>query len=353
MKVRLLSLLSVWCVCGLPSSAWAYEQPSWLFTVDVPVADQTVASRDEATQEGLLSILQRVTGLSSIPRNEQVVTALEGASSHATEYAFLEHLDAEGRPELHLRVAFGRDRVLKLVKDARLPLWWTQRPKILLLLVIEENGVRSLLDAGSEHPLVAALQAHARERGLDLVLPVMDLNDQITASAGDVWGRTGSALDGMRERYTADLVLAGRLTATLSARRGLRMQGNWEMWFEERPQTWDVQGSEFTEVAQASLQEVVTLLVEAHGVLARELRAERFNVSGLYAVQDYARLVNYLESLDFFEDVQIVGMRGPVAEIAVATTATREQLLRLLTAQNWLAEDHLHRGLEMQLVWND
>ena len=87
----LVPILMVW------SSAHGAVTDEWLYTVQQQVVDQSEEQRQIAAREALLEVLSRVTGLTTIPRNATITSALERLTGF-TVNTFLCALRAQTRP---------------------------------------------------------------------------------------------------------------------------------------------------------------------------------------------------------------------------------------------------------------
>ena len=319
--------------------------PEWLYSVELPVRDQSIDVREEASADALLYALTRLTGLTSIPRTDAIRTALGNPSRYYNEYVYLDK-----QAELSLRFTFERESLLALVRQAELPIWWTKRPKVLAWIALEEAGERTILAANSDHPLKEALLDEAMRRGIDLQLPLMDLDDHLRVGVEDVWGRVSASLDEASKRYDADLTLVGRVTSQLSF-RGRDLSGDWRFWLAGQVHDLPYQSDQYESVAAVGVGEVVQTLLQRYQVLAHAPYSWEFQISGIRGVGGYAGLVGYMRGLDFIEEVAVAGIQRDVVTLVVATSAQADQLIALLTAEGRLAEDTLHLGSGVQLLW--
>lgn len=344
-RIAGLALFAAWFIGLQP--AHGLSTPAWLYTVELPVEHQGADARASAAEQGLLAVLTRVTGLSSIPRSPEVNQALETTDRLYTEYVYL---SGENPGETLLRLTFERDAVLKLVKQAELPIWWTRRPTILAWVAIEEQGQRRILHAASKHPMREALQQVARQRGLELVLPVMDEIDQFAISPAEVWGNVAAAIDQASARYSADLILQGRARVALSF-RGRSILGSWTFAWQGENFGSNFDTSDFQTVASQGIEPIAEQLTRRFAVLARGSYLWQVGVSELEKTQDYADMMRYLESLDFVDAVDVKKIQGGVLTLVLNTRAQADQLLELLTVEQKFVEDQLYLGRGVQLRW--
>lgn len=343
-----LSLLAGLSVAAAARGA----EVGWLYDVTVPVADQSSRARLEAAGRALEVVLGRLSGLAEVPRNEAVNRALAAPDLYYNQFRFEQDEDNQ----LQLRLQFAPAPILELVRDAELPIWRTNRALVVAWIAVDDGESRRILGADSDDPeaaaLLEALRERARERGLPLRLPLLDLTDQLAVEPAAVWGRLGAALEPASERYGADVLLVGRVQQQADGRAGQRFSGDWELWIED-------------EVAQAGVDDADA---EALGRLAADLAANE--LAARYAVEDrgtqqldlavqavndaadYGNLLRYVSSLEFVQEVVVSFAAADQLGISLVTSASPEQLLQLFELDQRLlpAEDAMP-GSPIELVW--
>lgn len=317
--------------------------------MELPVEEQGAEARQRVARAALLVVLTRLTGLTSIPRNVTIKAALAKPSQYYDEFRFIDDSVTQ-RGQSGLRINFQAEAILKLIKDARLPIWWTRRPQVVAWIVVEQLAERTLLSANSDHPLKAALKELARQRGVELQFPLMDLDDLMQVNADDVWGNVTHGLLKASERYGGELNLVGRLSSDLSY-EGLRLAGGWTFWLNDEVYRFPFTANGYQHVAQVGIQGLVTELIQIYSVPARASKRWQVRVSGLRGMRPFAELMRYVKTLDWVDGVDVTSMKGDVVTLVLSTTASADQLLNLLTIEEQLVEDTLHLGRGVQLMW--
>ena len=325
--------------------AVALSTPEWLFSVERPVANQSTSERNRVAQEGLLAVLTRITGLLSVPRTEEVRAALATPSRYYSEFLFFDRED-----ETMLRVTFQKSAIMELVRASELPVWWTSRPTVLMWVAVEENNRRSILSADSEHPLREELTQRARARGIELRLPLMDVDDELTISPGEVWGDVVASVEAASARYDADMTMTCRLQSRLSL-AGRALAGDCRYWFDEAPIVEEFATEQFSDVALTTIDGIADRLLGKYGVLARDLRRWEIRIRGLDDIAQYATLMRYVTHLDFVERVSLVELAGGKIVMQFDTRADSEQFLMLLTNNGSFVVDDFSVEPGVQLIW--
>jgi len=321
----------------------------WLYEVAVPVASQSTAERERASADALLVMLTRVTGLAHVPRTELIRNALANAESFYSRFRFADAADGG----LDLVVHFDPQAILELQKRASLPIWRSARDRIVAWLVIEQNGVRSLVSTASTDPFTSTLVQRARVRGLDLSLPLLDLEDQLKVTPAVVWGQLSQVLEPASERYGADVLLVGRLTGTTAADAAEEWHGEWELWLDNEVVPYQTSGADLPALAIEVVDLLADDLAGRNAVLGTKSDQLQLAVSGIRSAADYGGLLHYLEALEFIDAVHVRALQGDRLSLDLLTRADAEQLRTLFEADGKLFTDQLAVfGLaDLQLVW--
>jgi hypothetical protein len=328
----------------------AVEVP-WLYDVEVPVENQSTPARLDAAGRALAELLTRITGLASVPRNEAVSRALAAPDLYYNQFRFERARSEPGQDDdgLQLRLQFVPEVVLDLVRDAKLPIWRANRPTVMVWIVVDDGLVRSILGADSVHPVVTAITARARERGVPVRLPLLDLTDQLTVEPAAVWGRLSQILEPASERYGADAILVGRLQQRPDEPSAV----SWELWVDGDIRHLEQEAREPAPLGRAAADLVADELAGRYAVLDRGVRRLDLAVSAVAGAADYADLLRYFGDLEFVEEVIISAVSGDRLEMSLITAAGPDQLLELFRLDQRLLPDPstLMPGPPIELVW--
>lgn len=315
------------------------------------MAGQSAGDRKEAAGQGLLQVLTRLTGLLSVPRNPAVVSAISNPESY---YNAFDYVAAQDRGASNMvRVTFQRESILDLLEAAQLPVWWEERPSILFWVVLQQEGVRTLLTDTDSHELMAQLKANAQVRGLSVQFPVMDLQDALEISAADIWGRASSSIERASRRYEPGVIVVGRFNV-VDQFGNASLSGHWEIWNQELPDVLQFSGEGLTDVASAGINDIAAHLIDGYAVLPRGARQTSVTIENVKTMADYADLMAYLGELTFLRGVELQNMQGERLVLGLNSQARSEQLEFLLTRQARLAASGRDLGAvdsELVLVW--
>jgi hypothetical protein len=319
----------------------------WLYEVEVPVEDQSSTARRAATRTALLEMLTRMTGLVDVPLNDVVNGALSDPGRYFVQYRY-EQRRAEDGPEPTLVVRFAPAAITRLVSAARLPMWGANRPLVLAWLVTDGAGQREILGADSSHPVLLGLQAQARRRGVALVVPLMDLEDQLAVPAAAVYGSVAQILEEGSRRYAADTMLIARVRRDPADRWVLQ----WEFWMRDSERELVVVEHDPGRVGATGADLVANELAARYAVYGGEAGVLKLQVLAVDSLQDYGGLMEYLDSLEFIDSIRVTEVGGASVMLDLVTPTPWQRFVELLDLEGRLAPLPWATGTERyRLTW--
>lgn len=323
------SVRAVWhaavCTLALALPAAAVEVPNF-YETEVPVADQSAAERGRAVEAALREVLTRFTGVAPLPESGVLGNAIAQADHYYHQYGYQAGPDGE----LRLRVSFVPNAMLSLVRAANLPIWRTDRPLVMVWVVVDDGQSRRILGADDDQPLLDGLKARARQRGLPLRLPLMDLTDQMATEPGAIWGGLIEALEPASERYRPDMLLLGRVEERAPGTVGGAWSVRWTFHVDGDLQEFAGHHADPLELGRAAADQVADALAARYAVHQQGGGALQLVVGAIDSAADYADLLRYLGSFEFVEDLRVDSVQGDRIRLQLATGAGAPQLLELL-----------------------
>ncbi len=321
-------------------AAHASAPEDWLYTVQQPVVNQSEQRRQVAAREALLEVLSRVTGLSTVPRNAAINAALARPDRFYSEFVFARSDGvgpSSGEDALALQIRFQERAVLDLVRNAKLPIWWSGRPMSMAWVVVEENGQRVILRDGSELELAATLLQQAQRRGLPLALPLLDLQEAVQVAPGIVWGNFLPTLVDATSRYGIQQIMVGRMRAETYGTETL-YSGDWQVAFADDldPITSNFSGLSAIQVARLGAELAAGYFAPPMTIFSGDQFDHALGIFGVSDVAQYARMSDYFRQFEFVDDVVVSSILNGRVNLTVSTSASEKLLLSLLTREGQL-----------------
>ncbi len=345
-----------------PRFSPAAEVVTWLYEVAMPVADQSEAERKRASSAGLLKLLTRLTGLNYVPRTPEVTEAMAQPDGFYNEFRFSRvERPAEdalpGQPgpvalpttQLELVIQFDPEPVQALIRSAGLPIWRAQRERVLVWVVVADESGREIVGTASDLALVGGLKQRARDRGVPLTLPLLDLEDQLAVDPAAVWGRLTQVIDPASRRYGAEVLLLGRVTPDGNG----GWSSDWEFWVDGVVVPFTAEHADLLAHGVDAVDVLADELAARRVVHGRQAGQIQLAVSGVRSPADYGALLGYMKSLEFVQSVGVTGIRDGRIWLLVDTPAEPEQLLTTFERDRQLYNDQLALidNADLRLVW--
>lgn len=311
-----------------------------LYEVQVPVADRSGAARAEALRQAMTRLLVRVTGERDAARLVGIEALLAQPEQYVQQFRYLDAVPSPAASgsetdALALNVRFDGSALEQVLREQGLPVWGRERPPVLLWLAVGGEQ-RHLIAADSDHPLRETAERVARERGLPVLFPLLDLEDQARVGYADVWGGFDETVLAASERYHPQLVLQGRLQSGAGGWRG-----RWTLHIGQDRLQWQSTGVNASEALAEGLhlaadRLALRLAVRALGAAGQ---VERIRVREVRSLNDYARVLEYLAKLTPVRDVEVLAVEGDDLDLLLALDGERQTLERLLDIGRVLERD--------------
>lgn len=285
---------------------------SGLYEATVPVENQSDTERRQALHKAMWQVLVKLTGDSAIVGDERAKTLINEAQNYTQQYRYQEpqggQAKAEGKPPLRLWVSFDPAAVDEALQRQGISTWGRERPATLVWLAVDSGGERQLVGMEQSAPggtnFLDPITRQARERGLPLLLPLMDLQDTTRLQPIDVAAGNLGSIREASQRYPADVVLA----VSLSGVQDGQPNAQWTLISEQAGNdSWTTRG----DTAAAALSEGINRLAErlathyAPRTFTGEATSVRLKVNAVNSLEDYARAQNYLAGLSSVSRVDV------------------------------------------------
>lgn len=322
----------------LGTGSLSAAQVGSLYEAEVPVAGQETEQRNQAILAAFRQVLVKVTGNRGVARLPRVVADLAEAPRYVQQYRYrlkpvdpssqrpveispppVEAADAppssspmeEGlepelpvEPQRMLRVRFDGDAINRLLRQRGLSIWGETRPATLLWLTTEQEGRRALLVPEAEEATLRAVMVAADQRGVPLLLPLMDLEDQSRLHISDIWGGFADNIREASRRYGPDAIITGRLVQFAPD----LWRASWTLYLEHDVLIWDSEGDSLEMASEAGIQSGIDMLASrfAPVIGAVDTGRIRVRISGVNTLASYTRVNRYLWEQSGAERVDLV-----------------------------------------------
>lgn len=296
--------------CLVPATVQAIRVPG-LYEVEVPVADKSEAARQQALQLAFRSVLVKLTGDSQAAGRAALAPLMKQAGAYLQQYRYREIMvENEGEdgetvksPETRLWVKFDEDNLNAALRQLSVPVWGRERPSTLVWLAVADETGRHIVGPEEDADFTGIMERRARQRGIVLLQPLHDLDDSRRLRASDIWAGFREPVLDASGRYQADAILTGALESPVP---GI-WEARWTLYIDGKMASWTTE----SDLNQAVLDEGVDRLAD---ILAAQFASivdyggvnlVQLSVADLNNVDQYAKVLAYLASLNSVTDVEV------------------------------------------------
>lgn len=349
-----MKAMRMWSVCLLGMTmlmATAGAQGAivtGLYEASVPVADQTPAARSVALQQALAAVLVKVTGERTAGGVPALANLIKDPNQFLQQYHYEQTQDNNGNGPasgvtyfdltrngplaiagtgLVLHAKFDPDAVDQAIRAAGEPLWGRERPMTLVWLALQDATTRTLLSATNNPGIVQAMNSVATQRGVPLLFPSMDAQDQQAIAFTDIWTNNAPVIAQASARYKADAILVGDVYLMSAGQYAVR----WQLTSDDSVQAWNGTTGDLATVTTDGLQTAIDDYAKQYAIVpgASGVNHVPVEVNGIDSVDAYAKVLKYLDTLTPVKSVQVrkvsngsvmfsIDTRGSVVNLAQA-----------------------------------
>lgn len=301
-----------------------------LYSAEVEVSSQSRQARQTAIANAFNRVLVKLTGQPEILNQQAIRQARGQVSNFLVQYGY-----SSNQGQQTLTATFDGKKLRQLLADNQLPYWGSRRPELLAWLAIEgDTGRRQLIDSSNESIFIQQLRFYARQSGVPLQLPLMDLTDAQKVSATDVWGRFMQPIKAASERYYPDGVLVAKITEHPQADDPeKRAELDWQIEVDDLRLSGTVFASSDDWLAEPFITDLQQQLAENYGVMANDnanLQTVPITVAGLADWQSVLQLEEFLTSVDSVQSVQLTQYSAQQSNFTVAVRGNGDHLLQAI-----------------------
>ncbi len=339
MKVKFLSLLLVLLILSPLQSAKAVVIDE-LYTVVLPVSDQTTDVRLTAFEAAFGLVLIKVSGSDEAQKNQAISRLSQSSSRYVKQFSYEGRpgVDAEGGAIklLYLKVNFDQQQIERLLRKHDFPVWGRERPSSLLVINRQSGGSIRIVTGDSAPKIVELLDAAVLKMGVPMLIPLMDLEDINLVDVSDVTSRHFKVINNMATRYEPDAVVVGEIVELDSD----NWQGAWEVRFTDQIFKWRHKAATQEAVIDQLIAHLASVLALEYALESHQRNEQELllKVSSMKDINHLISVRKYLGSLNVVESVRIALVSKEEVTFYLKLRSSAEDLQRLIDIGNVLEQ---------------
>lgn len=322
---------------------------SSFMTADVVAVDYSKLALNKALTAALAQVLVRISGNPAVMTLPQVQNHVQHINNLVASYSYQSEMNDQGQSELHLQVAFIDHAVKQLLRASGQPIWSAARPVTLVWLQLQNpQGQWGTVASDNQHvaPLALALDQDANARGLSLMYPMMDLDDQANLAGVHLsQGLNVTQLQHMSLRYHVSSMLSG-----VARDIGGQWQADWLYILDGAPIHWQDEAASVQELANRAIDNLSSTMVSQLAMTSPEQgdAAITLHITGVGDLSQYAMVQEYLQSLAPVNKVSLEAVNADELVLNIRFQGQLGQLKQALMTghrltpnrSDWLQQDN-------------
>ena len=342
-------LFSIFLLACLPWSVQAIEIDD-LYVAEVLVTDESARQLRSGARAGLLQVLVRVSGDINVQDNSLIVSSLRRPSDYYYQFSYEQtdtHLlvGEEDVPAKILRLHFEPSAVARLLRQANLPVWGSNRPAVLFWIAVNDRGNRRILSEADNSLVIGALAEQSRRRGLPVLFPILDLEDAAQITTAEVWGAFLDRIEGASRRYEPDTVMTARIQEDAG-----RWTGRWSYGIQDNWVSLESVAFSEEELVRQMVDKIADELAARYALGSSQVSIV-ITVEGVDSLDDYAAVSGYLERLTPVLNSSVVSIRTTETRFDLEIEGQADQLIELIELDERLIPVGQMSGNQLTYRW--
>jgi hypothetical protein len=341
-----------------------------LYQASIAIDSQSSKDRAGALKKALAAVLLKVGGEKNVLDNDVIKNALGNYNSYLSQYRYqqksLQIVDEKGsNKQLFLLASFNQEKINTLFQEANLALWGSLRPKILLWLVDEHGLTRNIISSTSASNLPLVISEFSSQRGLPIMLPLMDLTDANQIKLSDIWGRFQQPIKDASNRYLPEAIAVVRISdsslVALDYDNGTTESDNcgllctesrakisnyvldwslldWSLVEGQQKFSQQYQGNDPQALLQQGLADITELIYQYYALSATSDNDYIIDVENIDSLNTYVEVFHFLDELSSVKSVILVSAKGSKRRFKLQLLGTQEALLASLKLNKKLTQ---------------
>lgn len=272
-------------------------------------------SENELIAAAFTHVLIKVSGRSEVSTSPSYKTMLEKAKGAISQFRYdYKTIQADAGAEKKANtgkekwfwVRFNPATIDSVLKEAHLPIWGKVRPATLVWFSQEIHGQRNLQSQYDAPEIYDIISQQAEYRGISMKYPFLDLQDQASVSATDIWGDFTDAVLLASRRYQAQTTVTIRLFKEPS---GLWVS-QWSLLMLGNVQSWEIRDKKRARSLASGVDELADKLAQQFTRVGGERSEDGIlvQVNNVSDFKAFHELDDYLRNLATVKSADLVQM---------------------------------------------
>lgn len=335
------ALLFVW------TSAFSVEVDD-LYTAKVALDSQTQQDQNSAIKSALKAVFVKASGDVGVLSNSVVKSETRNYSKYLTQFNYVNENGVN-----HLVASFDEARVTQLLFQQNIPFWGRLRPLVLFWVVAEDGLSRRIISESGESTLHNEILNIAEQRGLPVVLPLMDLEDSQNIEISDLWGRFIDPIQRASARYAPETIVIIRVSKNNKA-SAIASSADCDLlclqslmvidWHIVMAQSNKVEmgktyrGSNETDLVKKAMSDITSYISKQYVLTTESDNELIIDVANIDSLTKYVKVSEFLKKLSAISSVKLIEAKGNNRRFKLTIMGTPESIFASLQLNSQLKQ---------------
>lgn len=372
---KTLILLLLVMASFLPFTAIEAVEVKDLYQASVTINSRNNTDRAIALKEALAAVMVKVGGNKSVLDNKTIKKSLNDYQLYLNQYRYQLKTIHSIKPigenqtqsnQLFLLASFNEDKINKLFQQANLAIWGSLRPQVILWLVNEDGLIRTIMSNSTDSNLPSMVNDFSAQRGLPIMMPLMDLTDASQITLSDIWGRFEQPVRKASSRYFAEAIVVMRISNSsllasktetnddgepnncglLCTQTTLNEQNyilDWSLLAlnlegDQKRISQQYQGSEQKILLQQGLAEITELIYQYYALSTTSSNDFIIEVANIDSLATYVDVFDFLTNLSAVKSVTLLNAKGASRRFSLQLLGSPDALVASLKLDKQLKQ---------------
>ena len=278
-----------------------------LYEAEVFVDDQSVSSRERAMESAMKLVLVKLTGDRNADSRLELRPVISQAGDYVQQYRYLEpDIDqplAGLDDQLPIIIRFDETNLNNALRNLGIQVWGRERPSTLVWIAKQDESYRDIIQPETFPEVFSEIEGRAKERGIVLINPLFDLQDNSALRPSDIWGEFHFSVKNASQRYYPDIILTGKIEAPVP---GI-WEGQWTIYLGDSLEQFSTEGSYLEAVLREGVDGLSDIIANNYSTtIMADVGTVLLQIVDIITVEQYAKVLKYFESLSPVTEIEVL-----------------------------------------------
>jgi hypothetical protein len=309
-----------------------------LYNVDILVAEETVASRNQAFKNGLDEVFIRISGDSMVMGKLSPPSPSRYVKQFSYETVTEPVKNEDGELLTHtLKLQYNGSSMEKYLLENGFPVWDKHRTDVVIWVVVRDGKNEYVLKSTDQSVVKTAIESALTRRGVPVRWPVYDNNDKKILSVADIRGGFKEPVLVASKRYSNGPALTGSIIWS-----GKQWQSSWGLLMETEGPRWNLDNTDYSALVDNAIDQAADVLGTAYAMHNnagdQQLATIQFDVESVNSIEKYRYIENYLADLNVVENSRPLSVNGQNVVFEVTLRGSEEDFINLIKSDTAFSE---------------